>query len=105
MIRDVRIGTRILIAFLAVGVIPCAIIGISYQLRSSEVISDQAIEKLKTVQQIKKAQVEEFFRKCWGDITLLSKNPTLSEALTWFSMSFNEGTATPHFPNSPRDNG
>ena len=62
MIRNVKIGTRLLISFLAVGVIPCAIIGFFYHLESSNVISSQAFEKLKTVQEVKKAQVEEYFK-------------------------------------------
>ena len=90
MIRNVKIGTRLLISFLAVGVIPCAIIGFFYHLESSNVISSQAFEKLKTVQEVKKAQVEEYFKKCHGDINILSKNPTISDAITWFKMSFNE---------------
>ncbi|MBN2418888.1 MAG: methyl-accepting chemotaxis protein [Deltaproteobacteria bacterium] len=90
MIRDMKIGTRLLITFLAVGVIPCAIIGFSYHIKSSDVISKQAFEKLMTVQVMKKAQVEEYFKKCRGDINLLSKNPSITEAINWFKMSFNE---------------
>ena len=88
MIRNVKIGNRLLISFLAVGVIPFLIIGFSYHLRSSDVITKQVFEKLKTVQVIKKAQVEDYFKKCLGDISLLSKNPSISEAITWFKMSF-----------------
>jgi folylpolyglutamate synthase/dihydropteroate synthase len=36
-----------------------------------------ALEKLKTVQQIKKAQVEDFLRKCLTDIEVISENPTV----------------------------
>ena len=90
MFKNVNIRTKLLISFLAVGAIPCAVIGITYHFKSSNVISSQAVEKLKTVQQIKKAQVEDFFKKCLGDISILSKNSSLAEALTWFKKSFND---------------
>jgi methyl-accepting chemotaxis protein len=50
MLKNIRIKTRLLISFLAVGVIPFSLIGIISLNESSEVIKDQAFEKLRTVQ-------------------------------------------------------
>ncbi len=90
MFKDLRIRTKLLIAFLAVGVIPFAIIAITSLNRSSAVISKQVFDQLKTVQEIKKAQVEELFKRCRSDMMVLSKNPALPEAIPWLLMSFNE---------------
>jgi len=38
-----------------------------------------AFDKLRTVQEIKKAQTEEYFRKCLNDITVLSENANVRE--------------------------
>lgn len=91
MILDrLKIGTKILITFLLVGIVPLAVIGSVSVLKSSESLSEQSFEKLKIVQEIKKAQVREYYAGCLGDISVLSKNYALSEALNRFPMLFDE---------------
>ena len=89
MLKNIRIKIRLLISFLAVGVIPFSIIGIISLNESSGVIKDQAFEKLRTVQEIKKAQVEDFYSKCKSDMNVLSENASLPETMDWFVNSFN----------------
>ncbi|MFC1534641.1 hypothetical protein ACFL7M_14905, partial [Thermodesulfobacteriota bacterium] len=88
MFNNMLIKTRLLISFLAVGIMPFAIMGITSLTKSSEALQGQAFEKLKIVQEIKKAQIEEFIQKCRSDITVLSKNPLVSTAIDKFAMSF-----------------
>jgi len=91
MILDrLKIGTKILITFLLVGIVPLAVIGSVSVFKSSESLSEQSFEKLKIVQEIKKAQVREYYARCLGDISVLSKNYALSEALNRFPMLFDE---------------
>lgn len=90
MVKNMKIRTKLLVSFLVVGIVPFAIIGATSLIRSSKALSGQAFDKLKTVQEIKKAQVEEFFERCRGDITVLSNNPVIPEAVKWLSMSFDE---------------
>jgi methyl-accepting chemotaxis protein len=90
MVKNVKIRTKLLVSFLVAGIIPFAIIGTTSLMKSSRALSGQAFEKLKTVQEIKKAQMEEFFKRCRGDITVLSNNPVIPEAIQWLSMSFDE---------------
>ncbi len=93
MVKNIRIKIRLLVSFLAVGLIPFSILGINSIKESSAVITDQVFEKLKMVQQIKKAQVEEYFHKCKSDLSVLSKNAALPETIDWFMNSFNaDGT-------------
>ncbi|MBN1847912.1 MAG: methyl-accepting chemotaxis protein [Deltaproteobacteria bacterium] len=88
MIKNFTIRTKLLVSFLAAGIIPFAIIGITSLSTARDVLSKQAFEKLKTSQEIKKAQVEDFFKKCRSDLRVLSLNPGLAEAIKWFSLSF-----------------
>ena len=55
------IGKRLLVAALAIGFIPAAIIGTIALLNGRTALSNQAFEHLKSVREIKKAQLENFF--------------------------------------------
>ena len=93
MFKNVKIRTRLLVFLLAVGILPFVFIGIISIKKTTEILQDQAFDKLQIVQEIKKAQVEEYFQKCRSDIQVLSNNPLLAEALQKFVMSFDaDGT-------------
>ncbi|WP_300668999.1 methyl-accepting chemotaxis protein [Desulfoluna sp.] len=93
ILERLKIGTKILITFLIVGIVPFAVIGSVSLFKSSEALSEQSFEKLKIVQEIKKAQVREYYSRCLGDLTVLSKNYALSEALNRFPLLFDEDGA------------
>jgi len=88
MFKNMKLGTKLLVSFLGVGVIPFSIIAIVALLNSSKALSDQAFNQLNAVQAIKKAQIESFFQERLGDVSVLSGNPTVSEALQAFSQAF-----------------
>ena len=93
MLKNVKIRTRLLVFLLAVGILPFVFIGIISIKKTTEILQDQAFEKLQIVQEIKKAQVEEYFQKCRSDIQVLSNNPLVAEALQKFVISFDtDGT-------------
>ena len=75
--KNISIKNKLLVSFLVLGVIPFTVIGFLSLSESSNVITDQAFEKLKTVQEIKKAQVEEFIKRCQNDVIVLSKNTAI----------------------------
>ena len=71
MIKNMRLGTKLVVAFLAVGVIPFAIIAALSMTKSSEALSDQAFAQLRGVTEIKKAQIEQYFNQRKGDMAVL----------------------------------
>ncbi len=75
-----KLGTKLLVTFLAIGVIPFASIGIYSLLSSSRALSDQAYRQLESVREIKKEQIEKFFSERRGDMGVLVD--TVS-AMTW----------------------
>ena len=70
-IRNMKIKPKLVAAFLAVGLIPFAIIGvISINLSSNE-LSTAAFNQLEAVRAIKKSQIEKFFGERQGDMGVL----------------------------------
>lgn len=90
MLINLKIKNRLLLSFLAVGIIPFAIIGLISLNTSRNVLSEQAFQKLKTGQAIKKVQIEDYFKKCRSDLRVLTNNPALSNAINYFKLSFDD---------------
>ena len=73
MFKHMKLGTKLMVAFLAVGVIPFAAVGVTSLLKSSEALTKQAYGQLRAVRGIKKAQIESFFKERRGDMAVLVK--------------------------------
>lgn len=71
MFSNMKLGSKLLAAFLAVGIIPFAIIGIISLTKSSTALSNLAFNQLEAVREIKKAQIEQFFEERKGDMGVL----------------------------------
>jgi len=70
-VRNLKIKPKLVAAFLAVGLIPFAVIGlVSINVSSSE-LSKSAFNQLEGVRSIKKAQIEKFFDERQGDMGVL----------------------------------
>ncbi|MFC1862995.1 methyl-accepting chemotaxis protein [Thermodesulfobacteriota bacterium] len=90
-IRNIKIGTKLLITFLVIGFIPFFLIGIIAVTIGSNAISEQVSEKLQVVQQIKKAQIEEFFKDRASHIGVLSTNALVLEAVKNYRFAIDNG--------------
>lgn len=66
-----KLSTKLLVSFLAVGVIPFAIVGITTLLKSSKALEEQAFNQLSAVGAIKKANIDKFFAERQGDLGVL----------------------------------
>lgn len=66
-----KLGTKLLISFLVVGIIPFAVIAVLSLIKSSGALSKQAFNQLESVSVIKKAQIEQFFDDRKGDMEVL----------------------------------
>ncbi len=74
MFKNMKLGTKLLIAFLCVGVIPFAVIGTISLVKSNSALSKQSFEKLEAVQQINRTQIENFFQEKMADTTAMVHN-------------------------------
>lgn len=71
MFKDMKLGTKLLLSFLAVGVIPFAVIGITSLMNSSEALEKQAFNQLKAQREIKKDEIETFFHGSRSDMGVM----------------------------------
>ena len=66
-----KLGTKLIVAFLCVGVIPFAVIGVTSMIKASNALSTQAFGQLEGMRGVKKAQIENFFAERKGDMGVL----------------------------------
>ncbi|MEE9610818.1 MAG: cache domain-containing protein, partial [Desulfatiglandales bacterium] len=71
MMKNIKLGTKLILAFLVVGILPFAVIGLVSLIKASNALSTQAFGQLEAVRGIKKAQIEKFFAERQGDMGVL----------------------------------
>ncbi|MDH3999151.1 MAG: cache and HAMP domain-containing protein, partial [Desulfuromonadales bacterium] len=71
MFKDMRLGTKLMLCFLVMGVLPFAVVGIISLTKASNSLSQQAFNQLESVREIKKAQIERYFAERKGDMGVL----------------------------------
>jgi len=81
---------KLILAFFVLGVVPAATVGvISYQKTASS-LTDESFAKLEAVRGIKSSQIEGYFGEHLGDVSVLSSNATVKEAVAAFEHAFVE---------------
>ena len=65
--------TKLLIAFLGVGLLPFAVIGLSSLMKASQALEQQGFNQLNAVSAIKKGQIDSFFSERQGDMAVLTE--------------------------------
>ena len=68
---SMNIGGKLILAFLLVGLIPFTIVAIMSLISGSRSLSEQAFNQLRGVREIKKTQIEQFFKERKGDTGVL----------------------------------
>ncbi len=68
-----KLSTRLILIFLAVGLVPAIILGGFSVYEASSSLSQQSFNKLQAVRGIKKSQIEAFFAERKGDMSILSE--------------------------------
>jgi len=70
-IKSSKLRTKMLVAFLAVGLVPFGFIGIFSLSRSSEALSEQAFRQLESIGEVKKAQIENYLSSMQMQMSVL----------------------------------
>ncbi|MBN2332674.1 MAG: methyl-accepting chemotaxis protein [Deltaproteobacteria bacterium] len=81
MLRRLRLQSKLLLAFLVLSLIPLVVIGTVSLRKANQALSDQIFAQLKNSREIKKAQIENYFRTLTADVTILAANNTVADAL------------------------
>ncbi|MCP4575958.1 MAG: hypothetical protein GY846_06715, partial [Deltaproteobacteria bacterium] len=69
--KNMSLKVKLLVAFLAVGLLPFGVIAVVSYVKSSSALSQQAFGQLEGVRGIKKNQIETFFKERQGDMGVL----------------------------------
>ncbi len=89
------IGTKLLLAFLVMGLVPFAVVALMSLNSSSTALNAEAFNQLESVRDIKKTQIEGFFGERLGDVNVLSNNSEVIDGLEAFEAAFEaDGGAT-----------
>jgi len=83
-----KLGTKLLIVFLCVGVIPFATISYVSQHKTRETINDLVSSRLQTVLKIKQSQVMQFIKAKENSIDILRKSPNTQQAMETLDAAF-----------------
>ncbi len=85
MLRDLfgkmRLGHKLLLAFLVVGIVPVSFIGLGSLRSVSQALSKQAFAQLETGREVKKKQIEDFLIERLTATSILATNDTVATAL------------------------
>ena len=92
MFKNFKLGTRLIAAFLLVGIIPFAIIGIISLTKASKALQTQAFNQLEAVREIKKDQVISYLQAIENQMVTFAENRMTSEALFKFTDNLSEFT-------------
>ncbi len=79
--KSMRLGTKLLVTFLAVGIIPFAVMGIFSLITSSGALSEQAFGKLEAIQNVKKQYIESYLKERADNVMALSNNTIVMDAV------------------------
>ncbi|MDO8141858.1 MAG: cache domain-containing protein, partial [Candidatus Brocadiales bacterium] len=86
----ITLNAKIITLFVIAGLLPFIITGVlSYKIASKS-LHDQSFNQLVSVRDIKKKQIEEYFEKMRLDISALSEDPTVCNAMREMKRAFHE---------------
>lgn len=94
MFKNIKIGPKLLIAFLAIGLIPFLAIGTVAFIKANSALSERIFNQLRAIRELKKAQIENYFEILVNNVKILKENPNTQQAMESFEAVFlaEEGT-------------
>ncbi|CAN2039774.1 methyl-accepting chemotaxis protein [Candidatus Magnetomoraceae bacterium gMMP-15] len=98
-LKDIKFGTKLLAAFLTVGIIPLTITGLISLQRIDSALEKQALAQLESVREIKKAQVEKFFNERRDDMDVLMETVATLKQEAFSKVAVIQSTRKSHLEN------
>jgi methyl-accepting chemotaxis protein len=88
------LGNRLLLALLAVSLIPLALTGVAMYTSSAEAIKTQAFNQLETVRTITAKSVERYFERLQDQLRVAAEDRMMVDAIRQFTAGFEAAAAT-----------
>lgn len=92
MFKNLKLSTRLIIAFLLVGIVPFAIIGLFSVTKAETALKKQAFNQLEAVREIKKEQIRTYFANIENQMITFAANKLTSDAIFRFKDNLSEFT-------------
>jgi len=86
--KKLRLRTKLIIAFLCVGIIPIASFAITTLIKTGDATTEAAFDKLLAVHQIKSEQIHKLIQDMEGQLDVIKNNPFIIEMSYGFSHEF-----------------
>ncbi len=86
-ILNILIGTllgKLILAFLVLGVVPAVVVVVISYWKAADSLTNESFAKLEAVRGIKSSQIEGHFGERLGDVSVLSSNATVKDAIFAF---------------------
>jgi len=90
MFTNMKLGTKFILAFLAIAIIPFTAIGTASLYKASTALELQAFSQLEAVQKIKKNQLNDLFHIFEGQLNVTRNNPFFKNRILDFNYAFSE---------------
>ncbi|MCI5066679.1 methyl-accepting chemotaxis protein [bacterium] len=90
--KRISLRLKLMLTFLAVGLIPFGIMAVVALYHSSSTIEQASYDKLTAVREFKRTQIEEYFETVRKQISTFSDDPSVQEAMKGFSRAFKSYT-------------
>ncbi len=87
-LKNIKLGVKFLAAFLTVGIIPLAIIGIISYINASSALEKQAFAQLQSLRDIKRNQIERYFQTINDQILTFSQDQMIVDVMRVFGEYF-----------------
>ncbi|MBU0753530.1 MAG: methyl-accepting chemotaxis protein, partial [Planctomycetes bacterium] len=85
-----KIGPRLVVILLLIGLIPAVLIGVIALNRSINTLEQEAFHRLQTVRDLKKSQIEHYFQNIQNQVITLSQDVMIKDAIREFRSAFKE---------------
>jgi len=86
--KNMKIGKKLIIFFLVVGVIPLAVVGILAYSQAAAALQEQASNQLIAVREMKKEMIEDYFGLIRNQVITLSEDQMVIDAMKEFTEAF-----------------
>jgi methyl-accepting chemotaxis protein len=91
MLNKIKLKTRLITLFMTVGIIPFAIISLIFADLASTALKEKSYNQLIAVREIKKSQIENFFKERINDAKVLADSPFIKKAFKDLDAALEDG--------------
>ncbi len=94
MFKKLKLNAKLVLAFLLIGIVPLGAVGWLSMNEAETALEAQAFNQLVSLRDVKTNQIKNYFAERLGDVSVLSTNPTVIEAMAEYSVAYEAGVSS-----------